>query len=269
MVRHGNVDVPQTLSDGLVVQFRVVHALLMREVLTRFGRHNIGFLWMFLEPMIFTLFVAGLWAFTGFGHLSNLPIFAFAITGYTSVLLWRNVPARLMKAVEPNASLMYHRYVRLLDVYLARAILEVGGVLVSFFALSLGFWLAGYLRLPEDPLTVVYALVLLAWFGLALGLLMGALSERSELVEKIWHPVSYIMFPLSGAAFLVDALPSSVQSVVLFFPMIHGVELLRAGFFGSMFVPHYEISYLICVNLVLTMAGLSQTRMVSDRIQPG
>ena len=118
-------------------------------------------------------------------------------------------------------------------------------------------------------MTVVYALVLLAWFGLALGLLMGALSERSELVEKIWHPVSYIMFPLSGAAFLVDALPSSVQSVVLFFPMIHGVELLRAGFFGSMFVPHYEISYLICVNLVLTMAGLSQTRMVSDRIQPG
>lgn len=269
MVRHGNVDVPQTLRDGVIVQGRVVYALLMREVLTRYGRHNIGFLWVFLEPMIFTLFVAALWAFTGFAHLSNLPIFAFAITGYTSVLLWRNVPARLMKAVEPNASLMYHRYVRLIDVYLARALLEVGGVLVSFFALCFGFWVAGYLRLPEDPLTVVFALMLLAWFGLALGLFMGSLSERSELVEKIWHPVSYIMFPLSGAAFLVDALPSGVQAGVLIFPMIHGVELLRSGFFGSVFVPHYEISYLICVNLVLTMAGLSQTRVVSGRIQPG
>jgi ABC-type polysaccharide/polyol phosphate export permease len=33
----------------------VLGALLIRELLTRYGRHNIGFLWLFVEPMIFTL----------------------------------------------------------------------------------------------------------------------------------------------------------------------------------------------------------------------
>ena len=31
--------------DSLKVQLRILWALFMREVLTRYGRHNIGFLW--------------------------------------------------------------------------------------------------------------------------------------------------------------------------------------------------------------------------------
>ena len=70
-------------------------ALLMREVLTRYGRHNIGFLWLFVEPMMFTLGVAALWTAMKATHGSNLPIVAFAITGYSSVLLWRNMPGQV------------------------------------------------------------------------------------------------------------------------------------------------------------------------------
>src|SRR3546814_17090085 len=40
------------LLAGFKIQRNVVAALFMREVLTRFGRHTIGFLWMFVEPMI-------------------------------------------------------------------------------------------------------------------------------------------------------------------------------------------------------------------------
>ena len=58
--------------SSLAVQRRVIFALLMREVLTRFGRHNIGFLWLFVEPMIFTLGVTALWTATQSVHGSNL-----------------------------------------------------------------------------------------------------------------------------------------------------------------------------------------------------
>ena len=64
----------------------------MREVITRYGRHNIGFLWLFVEPMMFTLGVTALWSLAGMHHSSTLPIVAFAVTGYSSVLLWRNMP---------------------------------------------------------------------------------------------------------------------------------------------------------------------------------
>src|SRR5215217_5632277 len=93
------------LLRASAIEWRVVHALLMREVLTRFGRHNIGFLWLFVEPMLFTLGVTALWTLAKQLHGSNLPIAAFALTGYSAVLLWRNMPSRTIGAVEPNLAL--------------------------------------------------------------------------------------------------------------------------------------------------------------------
>jgi hypothetical protein len=81
--------VEPSLRRSWSIQRRVIWALLLREIMTRYGRHNIGFLWLFVEPMLFTLGVTALWTATQSAHGSNLPIVAFAITGYSSVLLWR------------------------------------------------------------------------------------------------------------------------------------------------------------------------------------
>jgi ABC-type polysaccharide/polyol phosphate export permease len=257
-----------TLARTWSVQVNVVKALVMREILTRYGRHNIGFLWVFVEPMIFTLGVAAIWSLAKFNHGSNLPIFAFALTGYSSVLLWRNMPARCIGAIAPNIALMYHRNVKMLDVFVARLLLEAAGATMSFAILGIFFWAVGWLTPPEDILKVFFAWVLLAWFGASLAILMGALSERSHIVEKLWHPAAYLLFPLSGAAFIVDALPNSVREVVMLLPMVHGVELLREGYFGSNFRAHYDVSYVILWCLALTVLGLAQVRATSRLIAP-
>jgi ABC-type polysaccharide/polyol phosphate export permease len=259
-------------SDSLwkswAIQRRVIHALLMREILTRFGRHNIGFLWLFVEPMLFTLGVTALWTIANANHGSSLPIVAFALTGYSSVLLWRNMPSRTIGAISPNLSLMYHRNVKVIDIYTARLLLEAGGATISFAILSLFFIAIGWIKPPEDTLKVIAAWLLLAWFGASLALLLGALSERSEVIEKLWHPASYLLFPLSGAAFLVDALPPKAQEYILILPMVHGVEMLREGYFGSLVRAHYDAGYLILSCSVLSLIGIAQLRIVSRQAMP-
>lgn len=257
-----------SLGDSLAIQGRVVGALLMREVLTRYGRHNIGFLWLFVEPMMFTLGVAALWYATKATHGSSLPIIAFAITGYSSVLLWRNMPGRCAGAIAPNLSLMYHRNVRVIDIFLSRVLIEIGGTTISFIVLTLIFSSIGWMNLPEDLTKVIGGWVLLSWFGASLAILVGSLSERSEIVEKVWHPMSYLLFPLSGAVFMVEWLPPAGQQVVLFLPMVHCVELLREGFFGSQVRAHYDLSYVIVFCLVLTLMALSQERVISRKVMP-
>jgi ABC-type polysaccharide/polyol phosphate export permease len=250
------------------VQRRVIGALLMREVLTRFGRHNIGFLWLFAEPMLFTLGVTALWTAFQSAHGSSLPIVAFALTGYSSVLLWRNMPSRCIKAIEPNAALMYHRNVKVMDIYIARLLLEGGGATISFFVLTLIFVSIGWVRPPEDVLKIALAWFLLAWFGSALAMLVGAFSESSEMIEKLWHPVGYLAFPLSGAAFLVDAFPQHVQELLLLVPMVHGAEMLRDGFFGSAVRSHYDAGYLAIWCGLMTLLGLAKMRVVSRKVTP-
>ena len=257
-----------SLLRSWAIQRRVIGALLMREILTRYGRHNIGFLWMFVEPMMFTLGVTALWALSGAQHGSSLPIVAFAITGYSSVLLWRNMPARCIGSVGPNLSLMYHRHVKVDDIFAARLLLEAAGATMSFITLSIFFIAIGWINPPEDLLKVMAAWFLLAWFGASLAVLLGAWSEQSELVDKVWHPASYITFPLSGAAFLVDALPKPAQDLVLLLPMVHGVELLRDGYFGSAVKTHYDIGYMVICCLVLNLLGFAKLRAISRQVVP-
>ncbi len=218
--------------------------------------------------MLFTLGVTALWTATQATHGSSLPIAAFAVTGYSSVLLWRNMPGRCSGAIGPNLALMYHRNVRVIDIYLSRIILEVVGTTISFATLTLFFHAIGWMELPEDILKVVAGWFSLIWFGASLGLTVGALSERSEIVEKLWHPMSYLLFPLSGAAFMVDWLPAGAQQFVLLLPMVHGVELLREGFFGSQVNAHYSMAYMSVCSLCLTLIGLSQERVVSRKVMP-
>ena len=109
---------------------------------------------------------------------------------------------------------------------------------------------------------------MIAWFGFSLAILLGALSGRSELVDKFWHPASYLLFPLSGAAFMVDWLPKTAQELVLLLPMVHGVEMLRDRYFGAVVKTHYDISYMAACSLVLSVLGLSQVRVVSKLVTP-
>lgn len=256
------------LSRSLAIQARVIGALLMREILTRYGRHNIGFLWVFVEPMLFTLGVTALWTFTKMAHGSSLPIVAFAVTGYSAALLWRNMPSRCCYAVESNLSLMYHRNVKVIDIFATRILLEFAGATTSFVTLTLFFNAIGWMKPPEDIFEIMLGWFLLAWFGAAVALLIGALSERSEIVEKIWAPMTYLLFPLSGAVFMVDWLPPAAQKVILLLPMVHCVELLREGYFGSIVHAHYDLGYVVMSSLALTLLGLAQERVISRQVTP-
>lgn len=257
-----------SIAKSWTIQRRVLGALLMREILTRYGRHNIGFLWLFAEPMLFTIGVTTLWYISKLHQVSTIPIVAFAVTGYSSVLLWRSMPSRCISALEPNLPLLYHRNVRLLDVFLARIGLEGVGTTISFVGLILVFWGLEWLAPPEDVLKVAGAWLMLAWFGAGLALMLGALSGTSELIEKLWHPAAYLLFPLSGAAFLVDSLPTAAQEAVLLLPMVHGVEYLRDGYFGSQINARYDLGYMAAWNAGMTIFGLLRIRAIAEKVRP-
>lgn len=256
-----------TLRDSFAIQRRVMHALLMREVITRFGRENLGVLWLVGEPMIFTLGVATLWTLIGLHQESPIPIVAFAVTGYSSVLMWRNSAGRCSSAVLQNKPLLYHRNVQIVDVLLTRTILEIAGASGSFMCLSLLFMYLGWMPPPVNLLEVVLGWVLLAWLGASIALLIGAGTAFSGIVEILWQPAAYLLFPLSGAAFMVDWIPGSFQKWILLVPMVHGTEILREGWFGNVVRTHYDVGYMAGCCLVLSLAALYLQDQAQRRVE--
>jgi ABC-type polysaccharide/polyol phosphate export permease len=261
---------PETsLAECFVLQCRVVRALFLRELITRFGRDNLGVLWLVGEPMMFTLGVATLWSSAGIAShgISAIPIVAFAVTGYSSVLMWRNSTSQCTHAIEGNRPLLYHRSVMAIDVCLARIGLEVIGATGSFFFLSVCFIYLGWMPMPNDIGMVAAGWLMLAWFGTALALLVGGSCAFSELVARLWHPISYLLFPMSGAAFMVEWLPKKLQTLVLYLPMVHGVEMVRHGYFGNVVKSHYDVAYMAEFCLVMTFLAVYVVREAGRRIE--
>ena len=255
-----------SLAECLHTQCRVIVALIMREMLTRFGRHNIGFMWLFAEPMIFTLGVTILWNLMGHHSEGGITVTAFVLTGYSTVLLWRNMPGRCVQALLPNFSLMFHRQVKPIDVYISRMLLEAIGATISFVVLCIVFHALGLVEWPQDQLTLWFGWFLLAWYAASLSLFIGALSERSEIVEKLWHPIMYILMPLSGSFFMLSSLPPAFREIVLLQPTAHCAEMVRAGYFGPSHEWFYSVGYVVTFNMVLMLLGLAQVRYVSRNL---
>jgi len=250
------MDTSTPLRRSLGIQFGVIGALLMRETLTRYGRRNIGFLWLFLEPMIFTMLITTFWTLTRGLHGSDLPIIPFAITGYSSVLLWRNGASRCTNAIRTNTALLYHRNVTVLDFFAARLLLEIAGSTTSLVVLLVVFILVGIIDIPANPIMMVAAWLMLIWFTIGLGLTVGVLAERSEGFDRAWRTISFLLFHVSGVFFMVDWLPSKVQEWILWVPMVHGVEMLRGGYYGPTVPTHYDLGYFVTFNAVLLLLGL-------------
>ncbi|HSW07422.1 ABC transporter permease [Aquabacterium sp.] len=258
---------PPTLWRSLCIQGRVIRALLLRETITRFGRRNLGVLWLLVEPMLFTLGISALWVAAGFQQHANLSIAAFALTGYSSVLMWRNTVSQCTDALHANINLLFHRNVTVLDVLLARIALEACGATGSFIVLGVIWVGLGAAPPPADALRLIGGWLMLAWFGAALALLVGAATSYSDIVSRLWKPIAYLLFPLSGAAFMVDWLAPAAQEMALLLPMVHGVEMLRAGYFGDAVQTHYDPVYLAEANLLLLFFGLVLLRNASRRLE--
>jgi len=253
--------------ESFAIQRRVIWALLLREIITQFGRKGLGFAWIFLDPMLFTLVVTALWTMVGAHKSSSIPIAAFALTGYSCVLLWRNMPGRTESAVRMNAPLLYHRNVRLMDVFLARLILMAGGATLSFVILGIIFFWIALIAPPEDPLLVLGGWLMMGLFGISLAIFIGTFNAKWHWVEKVWHPLSYILMPLSGAMFLLDPLPKKAQEFLLLIPMVHGCECIRDGYFGSKFTAHYNPAYIIIWSICLLLVAMLALRKISRHIE--
>ncbi|HYA43521.1 MAG TPA: hypothetical protein VEF34_19630 [Syntrophobacteraceae bacterium] len=250
-----------------VINFRVVGAILMREVITRYGRNNFGVLWVVGTPLIFTVGVTILWNVYGrHGGHTGITITAFAWTGYSTVMIWRNATAHCGKAVEPNAGLLFHRNVKVVDLIYARSMMEIAGATGSTIVVGLVLMGSELIVPPKDVLMMLFGWMLLMWYGFAMGIVVGAMTERFDWFERLYHPAMYFYLGISGCFFMVVWLPTYLQRWAVWVPTVTVTEMLRHGYFGNIVVTYERPGYLCVYNLVTTFIGLLLCKETQYRI---
>lgn len=254
------------LARGWDIQTRVLKALMLRELTTRFGRENIGFLWIMVEPLLFAVLVGLLWRAMKGPYEYGVDIMAFVVTGYIPLVLFRTSMARAVASFSANSSLMYHRQIKVLDLILVRFGIEMIGHMMAYLFVATVLYQFGLFPWPHD-----LGFALLGWayyctFTFAVVLVIAPLSEMSEVIEKFIPVTTYLMVPFSGAFYLVGSLFKAAQVVVLYSPPVHAMEMMRYGIFGPSIDPHFDYVYPLAVSLPMMLLGLGLTRIVRRRL---
>ncbi|AEH63469.1 ABC transporter permease [Zymomonas mobilis] len=253
---------------GLKVQFRVIGALILRELHTRYGRENIGYLWIILEPMLFATGIGILHAGskeTAFSMTDIRPI-PFAIVGYGTFIIFRNIVNRSAGTVEANAPLLYHRMVSLFDMLFARVILEAAGIMCSVIILLFLSYCIGLGTLPVRPIYLLLGQVYMTWLSLATSIIVCAITYENATVERLIHPMTYFCLPISAIFFMLEWIPNPYRTWLEWVPLAECTEMVRYGQFESASGHYFHFGYLSLSCSVLTLIGLLSLRIVRKHI---
>lgn len=249
------------------IQSDVIGALVLRELHTRFGRENIGYLWLFAEPLLLAVAVAALHSQQHLPLSGGVRSIPFAFAGYALFIMFRSTVSRAETLLEANRPLLNHRRVTIFDMLAARAVLEVGSTVMVLALLLFAAWVAGFADAPADPLLVLGAVGLMGWFSFACSMIVTALSHESPVSGRLVHPLLYLSMPLSGAFFAMIWLPESLREVLQWVPTVPVFELLRVGLFEGYDDRWSGLGYPIAVCGFLTLVGLAGLRMLRPRVE--
>lgn len=258
-----------SLRKGWNIQTRVIGALMLRELSTRFGRENIGFLWIMVEPLLFAVLVGLLWRAMKGPTEYGVGIIAFVVSGYIPLVFFRSTISRAVNSFTANGSLMYHRQIKVLDLIMVRFIIEMIGHMMAYLFIALALGAFDLFPMPHDVGFLMLGWLYYSLFTLAVALVVAPLSEMSEVLEKIIPVTTYLMVPFSGAFYLVGSLYTEAAAVVLYSPPVHGMEMMRFGLFGPSIDSQYDLLYplkfiLPCMGLGLLLCRIVRRRLVVE-----
>lgn len=248
----------ETLSElrhGLIVQGRVIGALVLREVHTINGSSRLGYLWVLIQG-IFGISV--FWAarhFMGAGqapHGMNMAIFLASGFGLWSI--FSNGISRCMTAVEGNRALLTFPQVTELDVMIARIIVIAATQIVTATII-----IVVALVLMDEPMVfgslplLLLLLVAVPVFSLGCGMILSSLSVFVPALNKVVPMLLRMLFFVSGVFFSVSVFSQKVADILMLNPMMHAIELIRMSLHEPYIVNGVSWVYVLC-SAVLTCA---------------
>jgi len=251
---------------GILTQFRILGALFLRELTTRFGREGLGFAWLVAEPLAFCVGVLIMWTATKPEYEHGLRLAPFIMTGYMSLILMRHMVAYSMGALQANIGLLHHRPVKPIHVFLTRNLLEFGGATVAFIVVYIALISLGQVSPPHNYLLLYAGWTLLGWIGMGFALVLSGLSMRFDVLERIVPLLTYILIPLSGAFFMVEWIPAQYRETFLLMPFAHPIEMVRSAVFGEFVKTHFHPAYALAVGTAMNVFGMLLIASSRDRI---
>jgi ABC-type polysaccharide/polyol phosphate export permease/Flp pilus assembly protein TadD len=257
---------PGGLSEDILTRWRVIYAIMLRDIRTRFGHTKLGYFWAIVEPITHLLTLGVV-----FYAMNHAPppvgdnLFLFYITGLVPFLMFSHVSHDVMSAAEANNAMLQLPIVKRTDIMVAHALRQFATELcvgVIIFSIA---GLLGQRGLPADPLTAFAAVTLLWLLAVGVGAFNLVVVELFPSYETLYASVIRLLYVASGIYFSPIAMPDWIRDALAWNPILQGIELFRSGFFPQ-YEPHWlDVNYLLLWIVASIGIGFALERSLRAR----
>lgn len=255
-----------TPINTLVEHKNIIGALMLREIITRYGRRGLGFLWLIGEPLLFTFGVMLIWSTIKAPYQHGLGVAPFVMTGYMSLIMFRHLVSYSMGALSANIGVLYHQKIKIIHLYLSRYALEFCGATLAFAVVYAVLYSNNMVDPPHNLGLIYWGWFSLFLFGCGVAMVVSALAMEFDVLERLVPVMMYAMLPFSGVFVMAAWVPEKYRALYMAFPLPHTIEMIRAGVFGEFIETHYDPLYPLFWGGVLIAFGLLLVARAKEHI---
>lgn len=241
---------------SVVVQFRVLKALILRDIRTRFFGNGLGYVVAILWPLTHIALLLVIYSVLGRVPPYGGSVFQFLAIALVPTISYMYMARFMMMSVTMNKPLLNFPIVKLLDLIVARALLEM------VTACCCAALLAGILFVldepvaPRDPVQAVLAFLSTLLLGFGVGALFGIAASKTPGMMLVALLLNVLTYATSGVLFMPDAMLEEVRYIFSFNPVLHAVEWMREAYYVGYVSMVLDKSYLVgfgAISLVLSL----------------
>jgi len=215
---------------SLKIMVSVWKALILRESTVRLFGTRGAWAWLLIEPLTHFAFMTYLFAVIRQRHIGGIDITIWLILGLFGFFAFRRTANQMGGALDSNRALFTYRQVLPFDTIIVRGLLEGLIMLAALTVVGFSLWLFGLDIVPDDPLLTLASLFGLWLLGAALGLVIAVLGEVAAESRQVLNIMMMPLYFISGVIIPLTIIPPQYQPLLLFNPIVHGVEAARQGF---------------------------------------
>jgi capsular polysaccharide transport system permease protein len=252
-------------SAAAATQLRVVFALVLREIRTRFGKTSLGYIWAIVSPVMAVVVLAAIYTFAGRIVPIGDSLALFLATGVLPYRTCTGIFNRMTTAISSNGSLFTFPIVKPIDAMFARAILEIATSFVVCLIVLGGIWAFELGPAPKYPLDAVMGFGAMALLGTGIGSINAVIARFSPGWDRLFSLFHRPLFITSGIFYLPEHIPQPLLDYLLWNPLLHGVEWFRTGFYTDYGMNTLDRSYLLTWGVSTLLLGLAAERALRNK----
>lgn len=257
---HGSAIGKVSVRLALNRQWNVMHAVILRDIRSRYFNHGLGFLVAPLFPVAHVGMLLAIYSFTGRTAIFGDDMMLFFATGLMPVLTLTYVSRFMSSSIVANKNMLSFPAVHLMDIVLARSLLEFVAIVISVIILVVILLSLGTDPFPYRPEQALMCMAVTAVLAVGVGIIISVIAAMVPTMALVYALFTVLVYLASGGPIYLDTFPEEIVYLFSFNPAFQSVAWMRQAYYQGYTPPFLDKTYLLLWAVCSLAVGLTMER---------